>query len=142
MTRVSTGRPAKSCGETEAPGPLTGKTPSSQSTPQTKNTSHKPTSTSRASRLFATEFGAKDADELNVLRAGRNYGWTVHVGRADDGRFMNPIAHWPPTSLASPSGITSKGKHAYVASLRGQVLWQVPLNGTRAGVPVAPDGSI
>jgi streptogramin lyase len=29
------------------------------------------------------------------------------------------------------------GGNAYVASLRGEVLWRVPLNGTRAGKPVA-----
>ncbi len=98
-----------------------------------------------AGRLWATEFGAKDADELNRIDPGGNYGWPIVEGVATsdapelpDG-YVDPQAQWSPTSLASPSGVAIVGDVAYVASLRGEVLWQVPLVGDRAGEPIALD---
>ncbi len=90
-----------------------------------------------AGRLWASEFGEKDVDELNLIRPGRNYGWPVHEGASKDGRYVNPAAQWSPTATASPSGIAILDDVAYVASLRGEVLWQVPLSGTKAGTPIA-----
>jgi len=90
-------------------------------------------------RLWATEFGTNIADELNLLIAGRNYGWPIVEGRSDNRRFTNPKVVWSPTSKASPSGLTIAGDAAYVASLRGEVLWRVPLNGSRAGKPARVD---
>ena len=92
-----------------------------------------------AGRLWASEFGQNDADELNLLMPGRNYGWPVHEGAADDDRYANPAVQWSPTSTASPSGIAILDDVAYVASLRGEVLWQVPLVDERAAEPVALD---
>ena len=92
-----------------------------------------------AGRLLASEFGEKDVDELNVLAAGRNYGWPTVEGRGGGTKLVNPIVEWSPTSTASPSGIAVLGGFVYVASLRGQVLWQVPLRGAGAGKPVALD---
>ena len=110
-----------------------------------------------AGRVWATEFGQSDADELNVLRAGGNYGWPQVEGVGNDPGLVDPRATWSPTSTASPSGLAIHDGVAYVASLRGEVLWQVPLDGTRAGRPsaaplgdlgrlrtigVAPDGAL
>jgi glucose/arabinose dehydrogenase len=78
-------------------------------------------------RLWASEFGSKEADELNLIKRGKNYGWPMCEGSCDDPKFVNPKAQWSPTSLASPSGIAMVDDVAYVASLRGRVLWQVPL---------------
>lgn len=110
-----------------------------------------------AGRIWATEFGERTADELNLLRPGGNYGWPRFEGRGGTAGFLDPRATWSPTSTASPSGLAIKDSVAYVASLRGEVLWQVPLSGTRAGRPqaallgelgrlrtidTAPDGSL
>ncbi len=84
-------------------------------------------------RVWASEFGEKDVDELNRLRPGANYGWPIHEGAANDSGFVDPFTQWSPTSTASPSGIAILDGVAYVASLRGEVLWQVPLTGPRAG---------
>ena len=92
-----------------------------------------------AGRLWATEFGTSKADELNLLRPGRNYGWPVVEGRSSKRGFTNPKVTWSPTSTASPSGLAIQDGAAYVASLRGEVLWRVPLKGTRAGKPKAVD---
>lgn len=89
-----------------------------------------------AGRLWASEFGQSDADELNLIRPGRNYGWPIHEGTANADGFVDPVVQWSPTSIASPSGIAILDDVAYVASLRGEVLWQVPLVGTRASKPV------
>lgn len=108
-------------------------------------------------RVWASEFGQSDVDELNLLRPGGNYGWPAHEGAADDDRYVNPFAQWSPTSTASPSGIAIVDDVAFVASLRGQTLWVVPLSGSDAGEPkragiaefgrlrnvaAAPDGSL
>ena len=108
-------------------------------------------------RVWASEFGDQDVDELNLLRPGGNYGWPLHEGSAADSRYVNPFVQWSPTSTASPSGIAIVDDVAYVASLRGEVLWQVPLTGPNAGnqvalrlgdngrlraVGAAPDGSL
>lgn len=90
-------------------------------------------------RLWATEFGSKDADELNLIEPGANYGWPMIEGTGNDPAYVDPAAQWSPTSLASPSGVAIVDDVAYVASLRGEVLWQVPLVGTRAAAPIALD---
>ncbi len=90
-------------------------------------------------RVWASEFGEKDVDELNLLTPGGNYGWPVHEGAARDPRYVNPVAQWSPTATASPSGIAIRGDTAYVASLRGQTLYRVPLTGPRRGTPVRVD---
>jgi glucose/arabinose dehydrogenase len=90
--------------------------------------------------VWASEFGTSIADELNLLQPGGNYGWPVVEGAADQAPYIDPIAQWSPTSLASPSGIAYVGGESpaiYVASLRGEVLWQVPVVGDRAGEPIA-----
>jgi glucose/arabinose dehydrogenase len=51
----------------------------------------------RDGRLYSTEHGPKVADEINVLRAGENYGWPEAKGPSDDDRFTDPLAHYSPT---------------------------------------------
>jgi glucose/arabinose dehydrogenase len=109
-------------------------------------------------RLFATEFGQNDLDEVNLIQPGRNYGWPEVEGQGDtqDGRYTNPVVTWPVRD-ASPSGIAITGGTAYVAALRGERLWTLPLRGDTLGDPsaqltgqygrlrtvqVAPDGAL
>jgi len=51
----------------------------------------------RGGRLYSTEHGPHVADEINVLRAGENYGWPEATGPSDDNRFTDPLAHYSPT---------------------------------------------
>jgi glucose/arabinose dehydrogenase len=88
-------------------------------------------------RLYASEFGQNTWDEVNQIVAGGNYGWPTVEGTSNDTRFRNPIVVWR-TAEASPSGATIDGDTLYVAALRGQRLWSVPLDGNGgAGTPVA-----
>jgi glucose/arabinose dehydrogenase len=90
-----------------------------------------------AGRLWATEFGDKSTDELNLLRRGGNYGWPGVEGRSDDRRYTSPRATWSPTSSCSPAGLAIAGETAFVGALQGRCLFAVPLDGTDAGEPKA-----
>lgn len=106
-------------------------------------------------RLWASEFGQSDVDELNLIEAGSNYGWPDCEGACGRKEFVDPVVQWQPTSIASPSGLAVIGNNAYVASLRGQSVWQVPLDGSGRATALelgdlgrlrtiesAPDGSM
>jgi glucose/arabinose dehydrogenase len=88
-------------------------------------------------RLYATEFGQNTWDEVNRIEAGVNYGWPVVEGMSGNAQFRNPILVWT-TAESSPSGVAFANGHLFVAALRGQRTWVVPLtaNGT-AGTPIA-----
>jgi glucose/arabinose dehydrogenase len=90
-----------------------------------------------AGRLFASELGQNTFDEVNVLRAGGNYGWPVVEGRGGDSRFVDPVVTWSPAE-ASPSGAVVADGSFWVAALRGQRLWQVVLDGTGGVRDVVP----
>ncbi|GHI04772.1 glucose sorbosone dehydrogenase [Streptomyces cellostaticus] len=82
-------------------------------------------------RLFASEFGQDTWDELNAIVPGGNYGWPQAEGRSSDPGLRNPMAQWH-TDEASPSGIAYVDGVIWMAALKGQRLWRIPLQGTRA----------
>lgn len=82
-------------------------------------------------RLFASEFGQDTWDELNVIKPGGNYGWPDAEGKSSDSAYQNPIAQWH-TDDASPSGIAYAEGSIWMAGLKGQRLWRIPLKGTEA----------
>ncbi|HEV2752293.1 MAG TPA: PQQ-dependent sugar dehydrogenase, partial [Solirubrobacteraceae bacterium] len=55
-------------------------------------------------RLYATEHGPADDDEINLVVPGGNYGWPVQVGPDHAEGFQDPLVTYTP-SLA-PSGAT------------------------------------
>lgn len=93
-----------------------------------------------AARMFATEFGQATWDELNLLQAGRNYGWPEVEGDpgsngaddGDEGGFVRPLVVWAPAE-ASPSGLAVTDEAVYVAGLRGERLWRVPFDDVGGG---------
>ncbi|WP_026247448.1 MULTISPECIES: PQQ-dependent sugar dehydrogenase [unclassified Streptomyces] len=88
-------------------------------------------------RLWASEFGENAWDELNLIEPGRNYGWPQVEGKRKGGSvpagYADPVVVWKPAD-ASPSGLAYARGSLWMASLRGERLWRIPLNGTR---PVA-----
>ena len=108
--------------------------------------------------MWASEFGQDRTDELNVIVPGANYGWPEVEGVGGVAGLTDPVVTWS-TDEASPSGIAVTGDAVYVAGLRGQRLWRVPVGpgGQETGEPeaylegdlgrlrhveVAPDGSL
>ena len=91
-----------------------------------------------AGRVYSVEFGQNRFDEVNQVSEGSNGGWPEVEGAGDGGgRFLAPITTWE-TSEASPSGAAVVDGTLYVAALRGQRLWAVPLDGQGgAGDPTA-----
>jgi glucose/arabinose dehydrogenase len=107
--------------------------------------------------LWASEFGEKEADELNRIVPGANYGWPNAEGADGGGGYRDPLVQWSPTSICSPAGIAVAHGRAWLGALRGECLYSVTLRGPDAGikrrhlkgrfgrirqVAKAPDGSL
>ena len=91
-------------------------------------------------KLVATEHGPSGErgfahDEVNVIEAGKNYGWPKVIGGEHDPKFVDPIVHTGEDTWA-PSGATfydSKNipewtNKYFVATLRGSHLRMLDLN--------------
>ncbi|MEO3761057.1 PQQ-dependent sugar dehydrogenase [Mycobacterium sp. B14F4] len=110
-----------------------------------------------AGRLWVTEYGANRLDEINLIQPGGNYGWPMAEGRADTSGLIDPVIQWP-VDQASPSGLAYFGGSLWVACLRGQRLYRVPVGadgslaepaalfvgqyGRLRTVAAAPDGAV
>jgi glucose/arabinose dehydrogenase len=107
-------------------------------------------------RLWASEFGDRSADELNLIERGGNYGWPNVEGRSDDGDFVNPKVTWG-TDECSPAGLAITRSTAFLGALQGECVYAVRLDGPNTGRPkayfsgdhgrvrtvaVAPDGAL
>jgi glucose/arabinose dehydrogenase len=106
--------------------------------------------------VYATEFGERAQDEVNLILPGQDYGWPQTEGRVGN-IGTPPLFTFVPTE-ASPSGVAYAAGSLWVAALRGQRLLQLPVHeGRAAGEPishmvkderrlrtveVAPDGSL
>lgn len=90
----------------------------------------------KSGAMYASELGQNTWDELNLIQRGRNYGWPTVEGIAGRPGFMDPLRQWS-TADASPSGLAVGADGAiYMAALRGESLWRIPLNGTgKTGTP-------
>ncbi|MGT2530589.1 PQQ-dependent sugar dehydrogenase [Streptomyces nojiriensis] len=84
-------------------------------------------------RLWAAEFGQNTWDELNLIEPGANYGWPDAEGKAGRPGMRDPVAVWR-TDEASPSGIAWAQGSIWMAALKGERLWRIPLAGAE---PVA-----
>ncbi|WP_229821187.1 MULTISPECIES: PQQ-dependent sugar dehydrogenase [Streptomyces] len=80
-------------------------------------------------RLWAPEFGQDTWDELNLIEPGGNYGWPDAEGKAGESGFVDPVAQWR-VADASPSGIAFAQGSVWMAGLRGERLWRIPLEST------------
>jgi len=105
-------------------------------------------------RLWASEFGESEYDELNRIVRGGNYGWPFVQGKDGPGGYRDPVAQWP-TERCSPSGLTVLAGRAWLGALEGECLYSVGLSpphrhdrffagrfGRLRMVKAAPDGSL
>ncbi|MFB9477116.1 PQQ-dependent sugar dehydrogenase [Nonomuraea salmonea] len=85
---------------------------------------------------YASELGHRTWDEVNVLRAGADYGWPETEG-TEGSTGVPPIATLHPDD-ASPSGVAYAKGSLWIGALGGRRLWQVPVTaGTAASDPIA-----
>ncbi|WP_371795252.1 sorbosone dehydrogenase family protein [Streptomyces sp. NBC_01718] len=87
-------------------------------------------------QLWASEFGQDTWDELNQIVPGGNYGWPKYEGKVGKKGFVDPVAQWK-TSEASPSGIAFAQGSIWMAGLRGERLWRIPLSENPDKEPLA-----
>ncbi|MDP3082097.1 MAG: PQQ-dependent sugar dehydrogenase [Rubrivivax sp.] len=100
--------------------------------------------------LWASEHGPQGGDEVNIVEAGRNYGWPLvthgrnygigtRIGEEGPKAGFEPaLRHWVPTSIA-PSGMAFLTSERYpgwqgslfIGALRGQALVRLTLDGRR-----------
>ena len=101
--------------------------------------------------LWETEFGPRGGDELNLIKAGRNYGWpTITYGLEYSGRKVGdaiqqkdgmeqPVYYWDP--VLSPSGMEFYAGNAipewknnlFIAGLSGHLARLVIVNNKVTG---------
>jgi quinoprotein glucose dehydrogenase len=110
-------------------------------------------------RVWASEFGERDGDEVNVVRAGGNYGWPVAdegcrygtddrvgVPHAERDDVVGPVVSWPCGSGGfPPSGMAFYDGDAFpawrgdlfVGGLASQYLARITVEGTVTTSPRA-----
>ena len=77
--------------------------------------------------LFASEhgpsgeLGTRARDEINLVRAGGNYGWPLATCAAHQPGLIDPLVCWPEASVP-PSGMSFRDGKLYLATLRTQAL--------------------
>ena len=101
------------------------------------------------SKLFSSEHGPSNDDEINIIEKGRNYGWpTVHglCNTIEEQNFCTannvkePIMVWTPTIAVSGmdyynSDAISQWKNSLlVATLKNRRLYQLKLNDAQTGI--------
>ncbi len=77
--------------------------------------------------LFAGDNGPTTNDELNLLRAGKNYGWPTELGNQNKPGLEKPLKTWTPT--IGPCSLSFYRGHAYPAEWVNS-LWLVGHNGS------------
>jgi glucose/arabinose dehydrogenase len=87
-------------------------------------------------RLFITEFGEENRDEVNIVRRGGNYGWPEARGSDDGGGRFVPAAWDTGSGNVAPSGAAFaragswKGSFVF-GTLRGEHLARARVSGAR-----------
>lgn len=81
------------------------------------------------------EYGLRAHDEINLGRAGGNFGWPRAVGAPSLAGLIDPLAAWP-RHTTPPSGMAFWRGELYVATLRSQALLRLRLADQAAGYRV------
>lgn len=115
--------------------------------------------------LWVSEHGPQGGDEVNIARAGGNYGWPVRSYGCDYGApvgeacrigggthapaYVEPLTFWAPTSIA-PAGLAFytgsmfpewRGQ-LFSGALAGQALWRLTLDGNTVRAREAMFGTL
>jgi aldose sugar dehydrogenase len=80
-------------------------------------------------RLWSTEHGPTSLDELNLIEAGKNYGWPLITGDEEREGLETPKLHSGEANTWAPSGIIYWDNSLFFVGLRGEALYEVRLEG-------------
>lgn len=83
----------------------------------------------KTGQMWATEHGPTSLDELNLIEAGKNYGWPNISGDEKNDNMEIPILHSGYGYTWAPSGLAYFDNSLFFAGLRGQALYEAQLNG-------------
>lgn len=72
--------------------------------------------------LYSSEHGESGHDEINLIKAGQNYGWPVIEGDEEASEMIEPIHHSGDNTWA-PSGMAFNDGQLFVASLAGSKIF-------------------
>ena len=72
--------------------------------------------------LYSSEHGESGHDEINLIEAGKNYGWPKIQGDEETENMMKPILHSGDDTWA-PSGMAFNNGQLFVASLAGKKIF-------------------
>ncbi|MGP4078645.1 PQQ-dependent sugar dehydrogenase [Pseudalkalibacillus sp. R45] len=78
-------------------------------------------------KMYSSEHGSTDRDEINEIVAGGNYGWPVIRGDEEHEGMIKPIFHSGDGTWA-PSGLAISDSKIYVAFLAGKQIREFDLN--------------
>lgn len=77
-------------------------------------------------KMYSSEHGPSAHDEINLIDAGKNYGWPEMMGDDTKQGMETPIFHSGSDTWA-PSGMAAHDGKLYVATLRGNALREFDL---------------
>lgn len=83
--------------------------------------------------LWATEHGRSGAasgfDEVNLIKAGNNYGWPEIQGDEARQGMVRPVRHSGASTTWAPAGATILDDSLYFTGLRGATLYEAVISG-------------
>ena len=84
-------------------------------------------------RLWSTEHGRSGIqsglDELNIIEAGKNYGWPDIQGDQEQAGMVRPVSNSGPTTTWAPAGAAFVDDSLFFAGLRGKTLYEAIVQG-------------
>lgn len=86
-------------------------------------------------RLWSTEHGRSGAlsglDEINLIKAGQNYGWPTIQGEETKAGMTPPIYQSGPNKTWAPASLAYVDGKLYFGGLRGEALYEVTIDGEK-----------
>ncbi len=86
-------------------------------------------------RLWSTEHGRSGAlsglDEINLIKAGQNYGWPTIQGDETKAGMVSPVLHSGPNKTWAPASLAHLDGKLYFGGLRGEALYEVTIEGEK-----------
>lgn len=84
-------------------------------------------------KLYETEHGSSEKDELNRIEIGKNYGWPEVQGDEKRNGLVPPLIH-SGTDTWAPGGAAYLNESVYFVGLRGKSLYQAKVTGNTATI--------